>query len=204
MAVARTYASAGAFRKALEERLKSESRSRQVDINRLRRQVSFDRLLARLFRTETVPWVLKGGYASELRFRAARSTIDIDLALQRVVGALDNDSAARAVREMLQAAAAVSLDDWFEYTIGPPISDLTAAPYGGALFNRSADGRKDFRQVSSRRWNWRRGDPTSRNYRVFRLAELCWNTAAEGARDLTRAAVRRKDPCVHASAEFSE
>jgi hypothetical protein len=135
MAMARTYTSAGAFRKALEERLKSESRARQMDVNRLRRQVSFDRLLARLFRAETVPWVLKGGYALELRFKAARSTIDIDLTLQRVVGALDNDSAARAVREMLQAAAAVSLDDWFEYTIGPPISDLTAAPYGGARYS---------------------------------------------------------------------
>jgi hypothetical protein len=92
--MARTYASAGAFRKALEERLKSESRARQMDVNRLRRQVSFDRLLARLFRTEVVPWVLKGGYALELRFKAARSTIDIDLTVQRVVGALDNDSAA--------------------------------------------------------------------------------------------------------------
>jgi hypothetical protein len=133
--MARTYASAGAFRKALEERLKSESRARQMDVNRLRRQVSFDRLLARLFRTEAVPWVLKGGYALELRFKAARSTIDIDLTVQRVVGALDNNSAARAVRETLQAAAAVSLDDWFEYTIGPPISDLTAAPYGGARYS---------------------------------------------------------------------
>ena len=135
MAMARTYASAGAFRKALEERLKSESRARQMDVNRLRRQVSFDRLLARLFRTDAVPWVLKGGYALELRFKAARSTIDIDLTLQRVVGALDNDSTVQVVREMLQAAAAVSLDDWFEYTIGPPILDLTAAPYGGARYS---------------------------------------------------------------------
>lgn len=94
MATARTYTSAGAFRKALEERLINESRARQMDINRLRRQVSFGRLLARLFRTEAVPWVLKGGYALELRFKAVRFTIDIDLTLQRVVGALDNDSAA--------------------------------------------------------------------------------------------------------------
>jgi hypothetical protein len=36
---------------------------------------------------------------------------------------------------MLQAAAAVSLDDWFEYTIGPPILNLTAAPYGGARYS---------------------------------------------------------------------
>jgi hypothetical protein len=63
MTLARTYASSGAFRRALEERLKNESRAMQMDINRLRGQVSFDRLLAGLFWTESVPWVLKGGYA---------------------------------------------------------------------------------------------------------------------------------------------
>jgi len=68
----RTYATAGAFRRALEERLKKESLADQIDPNRLRRQVSFDRLLARLFREESAPWVLKGGYALELRFKAAR------------------------------------------------------------------------------------------------------------------------------------
>jgi len=45
MAIPRTYATAGAFRRALEERLKSMSQTEQIDINRLRRQVSFDRLL---------------------------------------------------------------------------------------------------------------------------------------------------------------
>ena len=72
----RAYATAGPFRKALEERLKRISQAEQVDINRLRRQVSFDRLLARLFRVEPTPWALKGGYALELRFKTARSTID--------------------------------------------------------------------------------------------------------------------------------
>ncbi len=33
---------------------------------------------------EPTPWVLKGGYALELRFKAARSTVDIDLTLQQV------------------------------------------------------------------------------------------------------------------------
>jgi hypothetical protein len=89
MAIPRTYATAGAFRRSLEERLKSMSQAEQVDINRLRRQVSFDRLLARLFRDDTAPWVLKGGYALELRFKSARSTIDIDLTVQRVVGATE-------------------------------------------------------------------------------------------------------------------
>jgi len=87
----RTYTTAGAFRRALEERLKKASLTDQVDLNRLRRQVSFDRLLARLFREESAPWVLKGGYALELRFKAARSTVDIDLTLQRVVAATSAD-----------------------------------------------------------------------------------------------------------------
>ena len=135
MAIPRTYATAGAFRRALEERLKSMSQTEQIDINRLRRQVSFDRLLARLFQEDPAPWVLKGGYALELRFKTARSTIDIDLTLQRVVGTSEGGDPVRAIREMLQAMANVSFDDWFEYTIGPPVMDITAAPYGGARYS---------------------------------------------------------------------
>ncbi len=102
MALPRTYSTAGAFRKALEERLKRISQTDQIDLNRLRRHVSFDRLLARLFRIEAPPWVLKGGYALELRFKTARSTVDIDLTLQRVPATADGESASRIVREMLQ------------------------------------------------------------------------------------------------------
>lgn len=129
----RTYATAGAFRRALEERLKRASLADQIDPNRLRRQVSFDRLLARLFREEATPWVLKGGYALELRFKAARSTVDIDLTVQRVAASASGDQN-HVVREMLQSAANVPLGDWFEFAIGPPVMDLTAAPYGGARY----------------------------------------------------------------------
>ncbi|HEY3439695.1 MAG TPA: nucleotidyl transferase AbiEii/AbiGii toxin family protein [Paludibaculum sp.] len=116
----------------------------QVDLNRLRRQVAFDRLLARLFQEEPTPWALKGGYALELLFKAARSTVDIDLTLQRVVAATRDDANVNhAVREMLQRLAGMPLGDWFEYTIGPPIMDLIAAPYGGARYPIEArmDGR---------------------------------------------------------------
>jgi len=135
MAIPRAYATAGAFRRALEGRLKTVSQAEQFDLNRLRRQVSFDRLLARLFRGDAEPWVLKGGYALELRFKSARSTIDIDLTVQRVIGTAQGGDAARAIREMLQAKADVSLGDWFEYSIGPPMMDLAAAPYGGARYS---------------------------------------------------------------------
>jgi len=135
MPSSRSYATARGFRTALEERLKRASETDQIDLNRLRRQVSFDRLLARLFQEEPAPWALKGGYALELRFKAARSTVDIDLTLQRVIPAtaagVDTN---QAVREMLQTAADISLDDWFKFAIGPPVMDLTAAPYGGARY----------------------------------------------------------------------
>ena len=129
----REYGSAEAFRRALEVRLTKAAEAERTQVNRLRRQVAFDRLLARLFRIDPAPWVLKGGYALELRFRTARATIDIDLTVQRVAAATEAD-ANQVVRDMLQDAASFSLGDWFEYIIGPPLMDLDAAPYGGARY----------------------------------------------------------------------
>jgi len=77
----RHYATAAAFRVALESRLKMLTQTEDPDLNRLRRQVSFDRLLARLFSETNTPWLLKGGYAMELRLRKARTTKDVDLSL---------------------------------------------------------------------------------------------------------------------------
>jgi Nucleotidyl transferase AbiEii toxin, Type IV TA system len=81
---------------------------------------------------------LKGGYALELRFKAARSTVGIDLALQGIATTIQGGDANRIVREMLQAVAEIDLGDWFEYAIGPPVMDLTAAPYGGARYSVEA------------------------------------------------------------------
>ena len=43
------YATASAFRRALEDRLQDIAGTESVDLQRLRRQVAFDRLLGRLF-----------------------------------------------------------------------------------------------------------------------------------------------------------
>lgn len=63
MKTTRQYNSGAALRTALEERLKRISHEEAVDLQRLRRQVAFDRFLARLFRHGQTDWVLKGGYA---------------------------------------------------------------------------------------------------------------------------------------------
>jgi hypothetical protein len=69
---------------ALEDRLKKLAQEENVDLQRMRRQVAFDRLLCRLFREPAFPWLLKGGYAMELRLKTARTTRDIDLGLRRL------------------------------------------------------------------------------------------------------------------------
>ncbi len=46
---AKTYKTAGAFRTALETRLQNRARAEGTDLQRLRRQVAFDRFLARMF-----------------------------------------------------------------------------------------------------------------------------------------------------------
>ena len=43
--------------------------------------------LCRLFANAESPWLLKGGYAMELRIRSARTTRDIDLAAAQMPGA---------------------------------------------------------------------------------------------------------------------
>lgn len=86
MTAQRQYATATAFRPALEARVTDRARRDGVDLHRLRRQVAFDRLLARRF-DQSQPvrdgWVLKGGYALEMRFHLARWTKDLDLTVRR-------------------------------------------------------------------------------------------------------------------------
>jgi hypothetical protein len=80
----RKYASAAAFRIAFEDRLKRLAQEERLDLQRVRRQAAFDRFLCRLFAKPDAPWLLKGGYAMELRLKTARTTLDIDLALRRL------------------------------------------------------------------------------------------------------------------------
>jgi predicted nucleotidyltransferase component of viral defense system len=74
------YESAQAFRTALEHRLAAEAEGAEAVLMRLRKTVAFDRLLARLQRDRSDRWILKGGYALQLRLGdRARTTRDLDL-----------------------------------------------------------------------------------------------------------------------------
>ena len=120
------YATAAAFRRALEDRLQAIASKEGVDLQRLHRQVAFDRLLARLFQAgnpKQLPWLLKGGYAMELRMKAARTTKDIDLTMRGVLGTADkkSESEEHAVLTRLQDIAARDCGDFFVYTVGEPM-----------------------------------------------------------------------------------
>jgi|SRR5579875_2694693 len=80
------YGSPGALRAALEHRLLDRSRRTGIALDRLRRRVLFERIVARLQSAEPGLWVLKGGMALEVRLRdAARLTKDIDMGLRAAV-----------------------------------------------------------------------------------------------------------------------
>lgn len=134
----RKYVTGRALRTALEERLKRIALEEGVDLQRLRRQVAFDRFLARVFPRIGADWILKGGYAMELRFQTARATRDLDFTA-RTVQSVTGDG----LLKQLQDAGAADAGEFFRYRIGEPTMDLDGAPYGGARYPVEAimDGR---------------------------------------------------------------
>jgi predicted nucleotidyltransferase component of viral defense system len=103
------YASAGAFRRALETRLNELSRATGRSLVRLRKEVVFDRLLVRLLTVAPDRWLLKGALALDYRFGdRARTTKDIDL--------VTSDGEASATADLL-VAKALDLGDFFRFSI---------------------------------------------------------------------------------------
>lgn len=103
------YANAAAFRAALESRLNAAAREGGRPVGRARKLVAFSRLLARLERAAPERWVLKGGFALELRITGqARATKDVDI---------DWATSIEDAGDALLAATALNLGDYFEFEI---------------------------------------------------------------------------------------
>lgn len=133
------YATASAFRTALETRLLARAREAGVSIVRLRKTVVFDRLLARLLVVAPGRWHLKGALALDFRLGpGTRATKDMDLGR-------DDDEAATTAD--FRAAAAADLGDWFVFAIersgaldqladGAAVRYQVTATLAGRLFER--------------------------------------------------------------------
>jgi len=133
--MARTYSSPAAFRQALERRLKTLAEERNVPLNTLRLKLLIERLLARLFAQPKPPWLLKGGYAMELRYRPkARTTKDIDLTVGADERVASLEGRLARIRDDLQAAADIDLGDHLNFLIAAARTELLQAPQGGARF----------------------------------------------------------------------
>ncbi len=103
------YATAAAFRRALEQRLLTQSNELDIPLIRLRKLVVFDRLMARLAAVALGRWVLKGAVA--LHFRSGpqfRTTKDLDLGRQ------DDEEAATADFRLAQST---DLGDYFSFNV---------------------------------------------------------------------------------------
>ena len=102
--------------RALEERLNRTARESNQDLTRLRRQIAFDRFLARLFSCNySNRFVLKGGYALELRLHKARTTKDVDICFNDQEGIMAGGE--EGIRAIVRQAASVDIGDFFEFLL---------------------------------------------------------------------------------------
>jgi hypothetical protein len=133
--MAKSFGSPAAFKTSLEVRLKALASERNVPLNTLRLKLIIERLLARLFTQPNPPWLLKGGYAMELRYRPrARTTRDIDLTVSAFDASAALNKRLEELRDKLQQAADADLGDYFTFRIESPKIELQGAPGGGARF----------------------------------------------------------------------
>jgi hypothetical protein len=105
----RTYSSPEAFKQALEQRLRSATKT-GGEFARRRQLLVFDRLLARIVAVLGDAATLKGGLVLEFRLERARTTKDIDL---RLVGSPDD------ILAKLQEAGRRNLGDFMTFEVGP-------------------------------------------------------------------------------------
>jgi len=108
------YSSARSFRQALEDRLRSNYPSHRIP--RLRKMIAFERFMVRLDER----WILKGGYALQLRTDKARTTQDIDLLAQQI----SSEEIAGTLLEMLHQ----DLGDHFEFYLERTSQDINLGP----------------------------------------------------------------------------
>lgn len=110
MSVRARYADAASFRRALEQRLRSEAQTSGVPLNRLRKEAAFNRLLTRLSAAAPQGWALKGGLALIARVgKHVRATKDADANWRATHDDLD---------ETLSAVEEADVGDWFTFAVG--------------------------------------------------------------------------------------
>jgi hypothetical protein len=113
-------------RASLIVRMSNAAREAGVVPRRIHLVVAIDRLLVRLLQAAPGQWVVKGGYANQLRRPDdARFTEDLDL---RIGAAIET------APELLASGFAVDLGDDFSYDVASSPAPLAGPPGGGLRF----------------------------------------------------------------------
>lgn len=131
------YATATAFRRALEDRLKTEAKSRGRSLEELRREFLFQRFLAMIFSAPDGQWVLKGGASLLMRLADARFSKDLDLLR---LGELSPEQALGELRELTAARDGDHLtfvvEDGVSYSRVNPVVEISVTAYIGAKYGQ--------------------------------------------------------------------
>ena len=114
--------------------------------------------MARLQEKENSPWVLKGGFALELRLgERARMTKDLDLGVDLGYFHSTEDTAATVARKLREDVSSSSAD-YFTFVV-PEIGDSDLTIPGVTAFRYSVEARLDGRRFESNRIDVGIGDP---------------------------------------------
>ncbi len=78
--MSKKYETPQSFLQALTPKVNALSKDTGYNVQRIRKIIAFEQFLSRLFSNSSKDWILKGGFAMELRIKNARTTKDVDLA----------------------------------------------------------------------------------------------------------------------------
>lgn len=146
------------FRKALEERLRQRAEKDAEPLVRLRKRVVFERCMVRVQRDNRSPWVLKGGFALELRMgNVARMTKDLDLTADMGFFAGDPTSVPK-LSERLSEDLKTENEDRFEFLVAEG-SEEELPTQGVKSFRFLVETRLDGRRFENIKVDVGVGDP---------------------------------------------
>jgi len=159
------YETPDAFRQALEARLRQRLQKTGEPLERMRKRLVFERCMVRLQKKSDSPWVVKGGFALELRMgMRARMTKDLDLGVDPgYFGGkkLSSAEVAQKLREDMDGEG----DDGFVFVVSEGEEQLQIP--GVQAFRFSVEARLAGRRFETIRVDVGVGDPL-----VLPLAEL--------------------------------
>ncbi len=116
------------YRAQLLQRLRDRAAAERVTVDRLQRRVAFERFLARLAIGGADSWLLKGGFALELRYGwRHRPTKDVDLRANMPLG-----DALGQLRMSVATGHEALAADHFSFELGAPGPEMQGAPGGAA------------------------------------------------------------------------